>query len=222
MFVKIDGVTTEEDALFAVAMGADAVGFVFAPSTRQIQPGRARDIAKRLPADVITVGVFRNEAKERVVEIVNGSGLGCAQLHGDETAEEALFVRERVPRLMKAFAAGDPRLDKWSKYGADAVIVDSPTPGSGQVFDWTILDGTRRGLRLILAGGLNPSNVAKAIEQVRPWGVDVSTGVESSPGHKDPAKVRAFVEEAKAAFLRFGSAEAVPTGSAPYDWQDEL
>ena len=108
MFVKICGTTSEADALLAVAMGADAIGFVFAPSPRQIAPGIASDIAKRLPPEVMTVGVFRDEAPSRVVEIVNSVGLRAAQLHGHETAEQARWIRERVPFVMQAFPAGAP------------------------------------------------------------------------------------------------------------------
>ena len=110
MFVKICGTTTEEDALLAVAMGADAVGFIFAPSPRQVSPARVRDIVRRLPPEVLTVGVFRNELPERVVEIVNSAGLNGAQLHGRETPEQAQFVKERVPVLFQAFVAGAPNI----------------------------------------------------------------------------------------------------------------
>ncbi len=217
MFVKICGITSEEDALLAVAMGADAVGFVFAPSSRQIAVGRARDIAKRLPPEVLTVGVFRDELPQRVVDAVSGAGLRAAQLHGG-SVDDAVRVRARVPVLIKAFAAGSARLDRAGEYGADVVMVDGPEPGSGEVFDWTLLDGAQRGHRLLLAGGLTPDNVAVAIDKVKPWGVDVSTGVESAPGRKDPAKVRAFVQNARAA----APVVAEPAHDGPYDWQVEL
>ena len=198
MFVKICGTTSEADALLAVAMGADAVGFVFAPSPRQVAAGLASDIAKRLPPEVMTVGVFRDEAPARVVEIVNGVGLRAAQLHGHETAEQARWVRERVPFLIQAFPAGAAAVARAGDYGADVVMIDSPRPGSGQIFDWELAE-VPDGLRLMLAGGLSPANVAEAIARVHPWGVDVVTGVERSPGVKDPVKMRAFVAAAKAA-----------------------
>lgn len=198
MFVKVCGTTSEEDALLAVAMGADAVGFVFAPSPRQVAVGTARDIVKRLPHEVITVGVFRDEAPERVVEVVNAIGLRAAQLHGHETPEQAQYVRNRVPLLIQAFPAGDRNLAKARDYGADAILLDAASPGSGQVFDWSLAEAPD-GIRLILAGGLTPDNVEQAIKQVHPWGVDVASGVESAPGHKDPLKVRAFVAAAKRA-----------------------
>ncbi len=217
MFVKVCGTTNEEDALLAVAMGADAVGFIFAPSTRQVAAAAVRDIVRRLPPEVLTVGVFRDAAPEQVVKVVNGIGLRAAQLHGRETAEQTAWVRERVPVVIKAFAAGDPGLRRARDHGADVVMLDAPSPGSGQVFDWRLAEGVPDGSRLMLAGGLNAENVAEAIGQVRPWGVDVVTGVEASPGHKDPRALRAFVKAARSA--------AVPAyegaGEGPYDWQEE-
>jgi len=200
VFVKVCGTTSEEDALLAVAMGADAVGFIFAPSPRQVTPGIVSDIVKRMPPEILAVGVFRDEAPQRVVEIVNGCGLGGAQLHGHETLDQVSYVRERVPFLIQAFTPGDPALSKARDYGADAVMLDADSPGSGQVFDWTLAE-VPDGVRLLLAGGLNPGNVSEAIARTNPWGVDVATGVEKSPGHKDPVKLRAFVAAAKAAAL---------------------
>jgi phosphoribosylanthranilate isomerase len=223
MFVKICGITNEEDGLLAVAMGADAVGFVFAPSTRQIAPTRARDIARRLPPEILTVGVFRDQAPEQVVEIVGRAGLGAAQLSGHEPAEDARFIRERVPFLIQAFSAGDPALDSADEYGADVIMIDGASPGSGQVFDWSLAEGAPSGRRLLLAGGLTAANVAGAVQRVRPWGVDVSTGVESAPGRKDPRKVRAFVQAARSVPEPSVPAERAPGGgNVPYDWQDDL
>ncbi|MDQ2651386.1 MAG: phosphoribosylanthranilate isomerase [Actinomycetota bacterium] len=216
MFVKICGITSEEDALLAVAMGADAVGFVFAPSPRQLAPVRAADIAKRLPPEILTLGVFRDHAPERVVEIVRQAGLVGAQLHGHETIEATRWVRERLPVVIKAFPGGDPELRHAPNYSADIVLLDSASPGSGRVFDWSLAEGAPSGLRLMLAGGLNPDNVAEAIAKVRPWGVDVSSGVESAPGVKDPRLVRTFIKNAR---------EATPTdyrsteSTRPFDWQ---
>src|SRR3954468_7399511 len=122
VFVKICGTTSEADALLAVAMGADAVGFVFAPSPRQIAPGVGSDIAKRLPPEVMTVGVFRDEAPVRVVEIVNSVGLRAAQLHGHETADQARWVRQRVPFLIQVFPAGAPAVARAADYSADVVM----------------------------------------------------------------------------------------------------
>lgn len=217
MFVKICGTTSEEDALLAVAMGADAVGFIFAPSPRLVAPKVAGEISRRLPPEVITVGVFRDEAPERVVEIVNHQGLRAAQLSGHETSEQVQYVAERVPMTIKAFAAGDPRMARAREYGADVVMVDSPSPGSGKVFDWDLVGDVPHGVRLLLAGGLTPENVAEAIGRVRPWGVDVATGVEAAPGRKDPRKLRAFIAAARQA----DPPAYEGADETPYDWQED-
>ena len=219
MFVKVCGTTSEEDALLAVAMGADAVGFIFAPSPRQVAPTLVRDIVRRLPSEILTVGVFRDEAPERVTDIVNSTGLRAAQLHGRESVEQMMRVKERVPVVFKAFAAGDPAVRRAREYGAAAVLVDSPKPGSGQVFDWSLAEDVPGGLRLVLAGGLGPDNVADAIATVHPWGVDACSALEASPGHKDPRKVHAFIAAAKEAGEREAPDE--PDGPAPFDWMDD-
>lgn len=220
MFVKICGITSEEDALLAVAVGADAVGFVFAPSKRQIAVARAADIVKRLPREVLTVGVFRNEAPARVIQLVNQAGLQAAQLHGNETPDVVAEVKREVRTVFKGVAAGSSAFTNADAFGADAILVDAVTPGSGEVFDWTLAEDAPSTVPLIMAGGLTPENVGAAIEKVRPWGVDVSTGVERSPGVKDPMLVRNFVLAAKAhAIPRFES--DTPLGEEPYNWQED-
>ena len=224
MFVKICGVTNEEDALVAVGMGADAVGFNFVPgSPRQISPRLARDIVRLLPGGVVTVGVFRNELPERVVQIMDGAGLRLAQLHGNETTADSRWIAERVPGLIKAFVAGDPNVERVRDYGASVLMLDGSEPGSGRVFDWRQLEGRDRGMRLLLAGGLRASNVAQAIEVVRPWGVDVASGVESEPGRKDVVAMREFVAAAKEAGALYEDADEPdePGAEAPYDWRDD-
>jgi phosphoribosylanthranilate isomerase len=220
MWVKICGITSEEDALLAVALGADAVGFIFAPSPRQMSPAAVHAIARRLPPEILTVGVFRDEMPQKVVDTVNKAGLRAAQLHGNESREDCGYVSVRVPIVMKVFAAGDGRLARASEYGADIIMIDAESPGSGKVFDWRLAEGAPKGRRLVLAGGLDPSNVADAIRTVHPWGVDVATGVESSPGKKDPGKVRAFIQAARAAEPE--PYEPSLDGEAgPFDWQEE-
>jgi phosphoribosylanthranilate isomerase len=220
MFVKICGTTSEEDALLAVAMGADAVGFIFAPSTRQIAPAVAGDIAKRLPPEVLTVGVFRDQSPQRVVEIMEQTGLRAAQLHGHETPEQTTWVRRRVRTVIKVFAAGDRAVADAATYGADVIMLDTPSTaggGSGRVFDWGLAE-VPIGQRLLLAGGLGPDNVAEAIARTNPWGVDAVSGIESQPGKKDPRKLRAFIAAAKAA----AAPEYQGAGNGPYDWQEDL
>jgi phosphoribosylanthranilate isomerase len=224
VFIKICGTTTEEDALLAVALGTDALGFVFAPSRRQVKPDDVRSIVKRLPHEVTTIGVFQNERPETVVEIASTVGLHGVQLSGREPLSEVRWIRERLPFVIQGFTAGDPALAIAANGPADVVLVDSPNPGSGQVFDWRLAEGAPGGVRLLLAGGLTPENVGEAIRRVRPWGVDVATGVESSPGRKDPRKLRRFIEAAR------GGEEALvePVGERavaaerPYDWSEDI
>jgi phosphoribosylanthranilate isomerase len=199
VFVKICGTTNEEDALLATALGADALGFILAPSKRQVSPQRARDIVKRLPPDVLPVGVFKNDRPEHVVEVAAHVGLHAVQLSGAEPISEVRWIRERVRFVIQGYTAGDPALAAAANSPADVVLVDSPNPGSGKVFDWRLAEGTPGGVRLLLAGGLTPENVGEAIERLRPWGVDVASGVETAPGRKDPRKLRRFIEAARGA-----------------------
>ena len=136
MFVKICGVTNEDDALLAVAMGADAVGFIFAPSPRQVAPQQVYDITRRLPAEILTVGVFRDEHPKRVVELVRRSGVKAAQLHGSENAAVVADVAQSVRWVIRAFPAGSPHVADAGQLATDLIMLDAPTPGSGQVFDW--------------------------------------------------------------------------------------
>lgn len=217
MFVKICGITNEDDALFAVAMGADAVGFVFAPSTRQVAPQQVYDITRRLPPEVLTVGVFRDELPTRVIEIANRAGVKAVQLHGHETPAQTAEVAKSVRWVIKAFDSSSAQLGRADTYGVEMVLIDAPNPGSGKLFDWTLAAEVPSSLRLILAGGLTPENVGEAIAAVEPWGVDVSSGVEASPGRKDPTKVRRFVANARAA----APTPYLGPDEIPYDWADE-
>jgi phosphoribosylanthranilate isomerase len=236
MIVKICGTTTEDDALLAVAMGADMIGFIFATSPRQIAPQQAADIVKRLPREIVSVGVFRNESPQRVVEIAQHSGMGGVQLSGHETAQQTAWIRKRVPFVIKGFTAGDDKISQAAEYGADIVLLDGANPGSGHVFDWALSGLAPQGIRLMIAGGLNPENVAAAIATTHPWGVDVASGVERSAGVKDPVKLREFIARAKAADPVPSSFPAAPddatqivdlgnrTEGGPggvYNWEDE-
>ena len=217
MFVKICGITNEDDALLAVALGADAIGFVFAPSVRQVAVQKVYDITRRIPPEILTVGVFRDEHPKRVIEIVQSSGLKAAQLHGHETPTDVLAVSQHVRTVIKAVSAGTIDATRANEFETKMVLVDAPEPGSGAVFDWKMAAELPEGLQLILAGGLTPENVANGITIVRPWGVDVSSGVEVSPGRKDPILMKRFIENAKAA----APAEYDGGSFVPYDWRDE-
>ena len=225
MWVKICGITNEEDALLAVALGADALGFNFAPgSPRQVKPDTVGEILHRLPPGIITVGVFRDERQERVVELVNTLGLSGAQLHGREPLSDVRWIRRRVPFLIQGFAADDPALAAVGNGPVDIVLIDAHEPGSGMVFDWALADAVPPGVRVLLAGGLHQGNVGQAIRRVRPWGVDVATGVETTPGsgRKDPRKLRSFIAAAREAGAELAGDPWVPDpDAAPYDWMDD-
>lgn len=217
MFVKICGITNEDDALLAVAMGADAVGFIFAPSSRQIAASQVYDITRRLPPEILTVGVFRDEHPSRVIDTVNRAGLKAAQLHGHESPAMVAEVRAGLRRVIKAVVAGSDDARDAHLFGTDLVLVDAPAPGGGKVFDWSLVGDVAAGPNIILAGGLTPDNVADAIRVAQPWGVDVSSGVERSPGKKDALKVKAFIERARAA----APLPHLGPDEMPYDWADD-
>lgn len=244
MFVKICGTTSEEDALLSVALGADALGFIFAPSTRQITPEHASDIIKRLPPEIPCYGVFRNASTKQIVQHVLASGVRGVQLHGMETPAEVAAVRAKLKLpVIKAVTASQAELSRLDRYQAHLILLDSANPGSGSTFDWTLCARLEIETPIVLAGGLTPANVRAAIESVRPWGVDVVSGVEESPGRKDPRKLRAFIERAKSATVVEGSIEqgheevsdqdessvidlnGMSTGSSPrqgpYDWEKD-
>lgn len=217
MFVKICGITNEEDALLAVAMGADALGFVFAPSPRQVAVQRVHDITRRLPSGTLTVGVFRDEHPSRVIEMVDAAGLSAAQLHGHETPHDVATVMTRVRTVIKAVAAGSVDASRADEFPTGHILVDAAEPGSGRVFDWDLLGALPAVNRLILAGGLTPDNVAGAVAATRPWGVDVSGGVERSPGLKDPVLLRKFITAARSG----EPAETERGTGGPFDWMED-
>lgn len=233
MFVKICGTTSEEDALLSVALGADAVGFVMAPSPRQVTASHVSDIVKRLPTEVMTVGVFRGDDPQRVVEQVLTSGVRAVQLHGQESRKDIEFIRSKLPlTIIKALPAGSSQVARADKYKADILLLDAPNPGSGQTFDWSLVGQVPAGVKFMIAGGLNPENVADAIRATNPWGVDVVSGVEASPGRKDPRKLREFIKNAQRAGEEEQQPQAVAdvevkaprktrNGSTVFDWASE-
>ncbi len=195
--VKICGITNWEDAHLAVELGADAVGFIFAESPRQVIPQKVREITSRLPPFVSRVGVFLNHKENEVEEIVERCGLDVLQFHGQETAA---YCRKFKCKVIKAFQIESiSDLEALSLYKVDAFLLDTYHEllpgGTGITFDWDIAVEAKKYGPIILSGGLNPENVAEAIEKVGPYAVDVSSGVEASPGKKDPEKMRAFFRE---------------------------
>lgn len=192
--------TRAQDALHAADCGADAVGFIFyKKSPRFITPREAKVIAADLPPFVLRVGVFVNETEERIHKIADNCGLDIVQLHGNETHGFCNRIRKKV---FKAFRVQDVEsLASLSKFNVDGFLLDAfkqgEWGGTGEVFDWDLVKQAKKFGRVIVAGGLNPSNVKGAIEKCRPYAVDVCSGVEKSPGIKDLKKVKEFIKAAK-------------------------
>ncbi|MER7762757.1 phosphoribosylanthranilate isomerase [Streptomyces sp. NPDC097619] len=197
LFIKICGLRTERDLDTAVEAGADAVGFVFAESPRRLDADTARRLAARVPAEVLTVGVFRGQSVAEVRALTEDSGIRAVQLHGDEAPAEFAALRAPGRTLVRAVAVGAPEL-RCGEFGEDLLLVDAPDPGSGKPWNWASGEFPRPEGRWLLAGGLSPDNVAEAVRTVGPWGVDVSSGVESSRGVKDPELIRRFLTAARA------------------------
>jgi phosphoribosylanthranilate isomerase len=199
MQVKICGITRPQDALHAENAGADALGLNFVPGTKRfISLERAREIVRVLGPFVARVGVFQNASFETVLETVQAVGLNVVQLHGQESDAFALEV-ERIVPVVRAVKL-EPGMPFLLPEVGSAFLIDGPDPGSGQLADWSRLEASNLAVRRwLLAGGLTPKNVAGAISRLKPWGVDLSSGVESAPGIKDPAKVTAFIRAAKSA-----------------------
>jgi phosphoribosylanthranilate isomerase len=199
--VKICGITNLADGMVAAEAGADALGFVFYESSpRCITVESAADLVRQLPPFVIRVGVFVNAPQDLVVRAIRECGLNLLQFHGDEPPEYCL---QFGLMSMKAFRIRDAAaLQALRNYPTDAWLLDAYAPdkpgGTGETFNWDLaLEAQAWGCPIFLAGGLTPENVAEAVRRVRPYGVDVSTGVEAVPGSKDHAKLKAFIQAAK-------------------------
>ncbi|HVK22073.1 MAG TPA: phosphoribosylanthranilate isomerase [Actinokineospora sp.] len=199
MFVKVCGLRTAGDVRASVDAGADAVGFVFAESVRRVSVAEAKRLAEDIPDGVLTVGVFKGISAEDAAEMTLAAGMGAVQLHGDYP-EEAFAVFADLPvRVIRANVLTAETDVRVGAFGEDLLLLDSKVAGSGEQWDLGLLDNARPEGRWILAGGLRPETVASAIAAARPWGVDVSSGVESSRGVKDPDLIRAFVAAAQSA-----------------------
>jgi len=204
MKIKICGITNRDDAEVAVATGADALGFVmYRKSPRWVEPAVARSIIAGLPPFVLAVGVFVNEETEKVRTLMDACGFALAQLHGDESVG---YCRNLDRPVLKALRLKDRSTvhalaEFQGRANVRGVLIDAFSDlaygGTGQTVDWTLAEEAARSSPIILAGGLSPANVAGAIQMVRPYGIDVSSGVEKSPGKKDPEKLKAFIEAAR-------------------------
>ena len=216
LWIKICGNTSLEDARLAVEAGADAVGFVFAPSPRQVTAAQVAAITPQLPDAMEKIGVFVDASLNEIENTVRASGLTGVQLHSDAAPEVTAWLRDRfgaklhIVRVMHfGLNVAEHAALLAREIHMDSLLVDSRTAtavgGTGVTFDWqaasdTVFQNSRfRQFQLIAAGGLSPGNVAEAIATMRPWGVDVASGVEAAPGRKDPSKVASFVANARAA-----------------------
>jgi phosphoribosylanthranilate isomerase len=201
MKIKICGITSIEDAKACAHLGVDAIGVNFVRGTsRCIDTTRAREIVAAVPG-LLVVGVVANESVESMKRLVEATGIGCLQLHGDESAET---VAALLPHAYKAVRiAGSEDVARARAFPGEHLLVDAKVEGAlggtGEIFDWALVRELARERRLTLAGGLRPDNVARAIAEVAPYCVDVASGVESSPGKKDRAKLEAFVDAVRSA-----------------------
>jgi len=202
-WIKICGTTCVEDALASIEAGADALGFIFAPSKRRITPENAQEIICQLPAQVEKIGVFLNAGAEGIVSLMSTVALTGLQMHGEMDFPPEVYSslpadrRDSLHKIKTIIVQDgfETQLDSYvGLKGVDSFLLDSGA-GSGKIFDWKTTRTRMRGqeIKLILAGGLHPANVAEAINIFQPWGVDVVTGVEAEPGRKDPRKLKAFV-----------------------------
>ena len=195
--VKICGVTRGEDALCAVEAGASAVGFIFVPgSPRQVTPAAARAMIRTIPPFVTSVGVVVDATRGEINRLIEETGIGCLQLHGDETPDDVTGYPVPVYKAFRVGPGFDPRI--LGKYPVQACLLDSLIEGvrggTGRTFKWDIALQAKTYARIILSGGITPANVGEAIRQVRPYAVDVSSGVESSPGVKDRNTIKRLME----------------------------
>ncbi len=205
MWVKICGITRLEDAVTAARFRADAVGFVFAESPRRVTLQAAREIARSMPKGPLKVGVFVDSPIEEVRDVARYCGLDLLQLHGNESYEYCRSLGESAIKAIGVNGSLDiARVNRYARVGnCEVVLLDAidsgKQGGTGRSFDWSLVRLLERSPKVILAGGLRPDNVADSIRTARPYGVDVSSGVESSPGVKDPVLMYKFIEKARKA-----------------------
>lgn len=200
--VKICGITNLDDAMAAAAFGADALGFVFfKKSPRYISPANAKKMIKKLSPFISTVGVFVNEDKNTIKKTVSQAGIDILQLHGDEPPAACRFPEHLVIKAIRVKSIDNLEIISKYKDKVSAFLLDTYTPegfgGTGQIFNWDIAAEAKKFGRVILAGGLTPENIEKAVRLVHPYAVDVSSGVEAEKGKKDHNKMKLFIERAK-------------------------
>lgn len=199
MFVKVCGLSTPESVREAVDAGADAVGFVLTASPRVVSPSQAASLLAGVPASVSRIGVFRDEPAADAIAIARAAGLEWIQLHGARSRPDVATVHDAGMKLVRAITMGAGQ-DEFEDWGEDLLLIDAAVPGSGESWDYASVAAlpVLQGRNWLLAGGLEAANVGQAAAAAHAWGVDVSSGVEASRGVKDLAKIRAFVQAAKA------------------------
>jgi phosphoribosylanthranilate isomerase len=198
LFIKISGITSEEDALFSVGLGANAIGFDFALGDRQVAVGTAHDIVGRLPNGVVTVGSFRNELPQRVCEIANTLGLSAVQIDGAISGDELSYITSRVNTVLRTVPDGTEKLSLWG--GVDYLVLpeSDERQALADALDQLADAGPR--VPLIASGGLSATNVIDVVQNFPVFGVDVRSGVESAPGVKDPVRLGEFIANARWAY----------------------
>lgn len=200
LFIKVSGVTSEEDALFAIGLGASAVGFEFGPTPRKISTTTAHDIVRRLPNGALSVGVFRSEMPQRIVEISNTLGLSAVQIEGAITRSSLAYVSERVNTVIRTLAGGDDVLGSDFIEGVDYFLLPEADEVDSLIDCLEVFQDTSLRTPLIASGGLSSSNVVDVVQNYPVWGVDVRGGVETEPGVKDPVLLGEFIANARWAF----------------------
>lgn len=200
LFVKISGVTSEEDALFSIGLGASAVGFEFGPTPRRVGVETVHDIVRRLPYGALTVGVFRNELPQRVVEIANTLGLSAVQLEGALTIEQLAYVAERVNTVFRTIPSTGVIDAALMDSGVDYLVLPESDDHDSLVDCLEVFADETIRTPLVASGGLTASNVADVVQNYPVWGVDVRSGVESAPGVKDPVLLGDFIANARWAY----------------------
>jgi phosphoribosylanthranilate isomerase len=199
VFVKVCGLRTRSDVDVAVAAGADAIGFVFAESVRKVDASTVRLLTADVPEGVLPVGVFAGIPTSEAGRIAQQAGVSAVQLHGDYPPQAFEELADTPLRLIRATTLTEDTAVTAGACGEDMLLLDSPVAGSGERWDLSVLARSMPTGNWLLAGGLTPRNVATAIQTAQPWGVDVSSGVESARGVKDHALIREFISNAKAA-----------------------
>ncbi len=197
IFIKVSGVTSEEDALFSIGLGASAIGFEFGPTARRITPSAAHDIVRRLPVGALSVGVFTSELPQKVVEVTNTLGLSAAQLDGAFSASAIEWVAERVTTVIRSFRRADDVRSAPAIDGVDYFLLPEDDDVYALEDCLEIFADLSIPTPLIASGGLNATNVVQVVQNFPIWGVDVRAGVEAEPGLKDPVQLGEFIANAR-------------------------